>query len=172
MDSKKISDYVEKYDSLWLALRRYDLKFPCMDIDLTNINENDYYGCDFRGDQDVFRLFFLGSSDYFPCIHNLKGEKLEESPVYILDLSSGEHGFETTGNFKTYFKTLLQDFIDHYNDPDERKNLNNRDNENRDQDDNYDINEQYNDAVQALKELDQFSDILCRNDKYFIKICD
>ena len=94
---------------------------PCMDITLDVIDEEDFYGLNFTEKQKVYSLFFTGSNDYFPAmwIGEDDEEKLDEMPIYILDLSSDKDTFEYKGNFRKYIETILNDFIKMYKKDDE-----------------------------------------------------
>lgn len=135
-----MEEYLEKYELLWGEIDQHDPPLPCMDLAMNLIDECDYYGLDFRGEKKVYMLFFTGQSNYFPGINVRKGEAIDESPIYIFDIASFEKP-ELIGNFKTYIKTLLDNFI--ANSGDEQSDF-------------------LIDAKQALLELDQFSNTLSR----------
>lgn len=107
---------------LWQKISSMNLHTnPCMDIYLDIIDEDDFYGVNFTGKQKVYILFFTGSSDYFPAIWIGENDenKLDEMPIYILDLSSDNDTFECKGNFRNYIETILNDFIITYKKDDE-----------------------------------------------------
>lgn len=116
INDKKLWKKCKKGD-LWQRISEKIDTYPCMDIVLEIVDENDYYGVDFRGDQKVYELFFPGSSNYFPAIwigNDDDIEKLDELPIYVLDLSSDENEFECIGNFRKYIEILLNDFLEQY----------------------------------------------------------
>lgn len=56
-----------------------------MDHNLDLIDEADFYGVNFTNNQQVYMLFFIGSSDYFPgiWIGNDDIEHLDSMPIYL-----------------------------------------------------------------------------------------
>lgn len=161
-DYKQITNYLNEYQDLWWAISYVGGALPCMDASMDLIDEPEYYGVDFSCEKAVYSLFFTGSSNYFPGIHVINDDKITESPIYIFDLASSDNdSVSPVGNFKTYISMILNDFINEK--PDLREYLNNNDEEK-------DPQKYYDDAIQALKELDQFSDILCRPEEYRIKL--
>ena len=110
----KISEYLEKYQDLWTHMNDYNCF--CMDIAMNIIDESDYYGVDFSGNKKVVQIFFCGQSDNFQCIWigNHAKNILDQLPIYEMDLSPADEKFESKGNFKTYMTTMLNDFLDEY----------------------------------------------------------
>lgn len=98
-----------------------DSDFMSGDLEMELIDDPDYYGCNFTGDKKVYMLFFRGSSDYFPAIWigNDDINKIDQMPIYILDLSCGEQQFEQMGNLKSYINDMLDEFLLEYNENDE-----------------------------------------------------
>ena len=107
MSVKKIEDFLGAYEDLWQKINEYGPPLPCMDAVGEYVNDNDYYGYNITGEYDVFRLFFLGSSDYFPAICNIKNKrKADQYPVYMIYADTGE--LEYVGNFRKYIRTILR----------------------------------------------------------------
>lgn len=112
---KEITDLLVNYEHLFQNINDHETKaYPCMDVSLDLINELDFYGVDFTGEQQVHSLFFTGSSDYFPAIwlgeSNIN--EIDQMPVYILDLSSSQDGtFESCGNIKQYVTQILDEIL-------------------------------------------------------------
>ena len=108
---EQINEYLEEYEDLWQEIGSSDSVLPCLDITMDIINENNYYGCDFSGKQQVYRLFHTGASNYFPGICNVnKIESIDKRPIYIFDIAS-DNRCEYVGNFKYYMTTLLKDYL-------------------------------------------------------------
>jgi hypothetical protein len=145
----KISTYLEKYDDLWMTMSDYECF--CMDIAMDVIDESNYYGADFSSNKKVMMIFFCGHSDCFQgiWIGNLKYKKiLDQLPIYEIDLSCGDEKFQAKGNFKMYMTSMLNDFLDRY--------------------ENMDIYYYY--AVSALFDLNIFSDKILNLDDYVVKL--
>jgi len=107
MSEKKIEDFLGEYQDLWWRINEYGPPLPCMDAVGAYVNDDDYYGYDITSEYDVFRLFFLGSSDYFPAICNIKNKrKADQYPVYMIYADTGE--LEYVGNFRKYIRTILR----------------------------------------------------------------
>ena len=147
----QINEYLYNYEDLWREVAQHEPELPIMDPAMDMIDEPDYYGYDFTGDKSVYMLFFTGQSNYFPGIHVKKGDKIDQSPIYIFDLQSDQKPL-LIGNFKTYMKKLLDDFISNYH----------LDGQNSQQS----YIDYFAMAKQALLELEQFSDTLCRHDDF------
>ncbi len=87
---------------------------PCMDVALELINDADYYGVNCTGDQQLYMLFFTGSSDYFPgvWIGNDDIDNIDQMPVYILDFSNSDcNDSESCGNIKQYVTQILDEIL-------------------------------------------------------------
>jgi hypothetical protein len=97
---------------------------PCMDVSMDLMDDCDFYGVDCSGAQQIYSLFFLGSSDYFPAIWigNDNMEDIDTMPVYILDFSNNgneedEEGNEEEdnnnpcGNVKQYLIQILNELV-------------------------------------------------------------
>lgn len=57
------------------------------------IDEEDFYCTDFRDGQQMYMLFYLGASNYFPGIwigNETDEARIEEMPIYTMDLASGD----------------------------------------------------------------------------------
>ena len=145
-----MDDYLQTYQDLWWSMDD-GVEVPMYDVAMHLIGENDYYGCDFTGRQQMIMLFFTGSSDYFPGIwvgnDNYKNN-LDEYPIYVLDLSS-ENDAEFIGNFREYMTYGLTNFIKN-NPKHKRIKL----------------------ANKALKDLEVFSTKCINKGKYVIKVND
>lgn len=85
----EIADFLTKHQELFWNIGETEPPLPLMDAVASFIDDNpkDFFGCDFSGDRNVFQIFFTGASDYFPARNCKKGEKLDESPVYIFDIA-------------------------------------------------------------------------------------
>lgn len=104
----KITTYLEKYEDLFLDFQEAEITFsyPFMPTFCELINDENYYGCDFRNNNKVYMLFYNGASNYFAGIvvpDDKKHKKFDEYPVYIFDLQS-DKPVVLVGNFKTYMK--------------------------------------------------------------------
>lgn len=107
-----ISEYLSDYEDLWQIIDQNDAPLPSMDVTCDLIEDNNYYGVDFSGENTVYQLFFTGQSNYGPIIcfpKNIKAN-MDECPVYIFD-ATGDEIMEKIGNFRHYMTTLLKDFI-------------------------------------------------------------
>jgi len=146
----KIEKYLYKYEDLWYKISDNDTEYPIMDIALNEIDENDYYACDFSRNNKVMMLFFAGSSNFFLGIwigeSNYKNQ-LDQHPIYLFDLSSDTNNFECIGNFRTCMEIILTEQLN-------KKNID---------------KEMLKEIKSAYKDLDVFSrNILCNND-YLLK---
>lgn len=108
-----IADYLDDYQDQWWD-QDIEYEYYVGDVGMNIIDEEDYYGCDMSGDQRVIMMFFVGHSDCFPAIWigNDDMSRLDEMPIYILDLSSDEHEFEPVGNFKQHMMVALNSMPD------------------------------------------------------------
>jgi hypothetical protein len=151
-----IAEYLENYDVLWLIISQNDPKYPLMDISCHMIDDNNYYGVDFSGENAVYELFFTGQSNYGPVICFPKNKKvsLDECPIYIFD-ATGDNIIEKIGNFKCYMSEIIKDFI-------------NKENIEIEEDDDNDTIFYKSMANEAFKKLDKFSDKMINYD-YIIK---
>jgi hypothetical protein len=116
INNKVCVDY-GKCGDIWQKISGMGLNpLPCMDISMDIIDERDYCGVDFSGTNKVCMLFFTGSCDDFPAIWigNDDIERLDEMPIYLLDLSCDEYTFKLIGNFKYYIEILLNSFVSAY----------------------------------------------------------
>lgn len=92
-----------------------DYPLPCMDICGDIVSDINYYGCDFSQEKQVIKIFFTGTSNYFPGIWIKENQRIDECPIYIFDLASSEDSFEPVGNLKTYLTTLLNFLLEQEN---------------------------------------------------------
>lgn len=106
------------YEHLFQNVSDYESNaYPCNEVAFDIINEPDFYGTNCSGSQQIYMLFFTGSSDYFPAVwinnqnDNDDKQKWDEMPVYILDFSSDEKEFKSIGNVKQYIFQILHEII-------------------------------------------------------------
>lgn len=103
----EISAFLEEYQDLWWVIDQNDPPYPCMDVVAEFINDKNCGGYDFTGKYDVFQIFFLGQSDYFPAICNIKDvNKADMYPVYEIETEGGRLTY--VGNFRKYVRTILK----------------------------------------------------------------
>jgi hypothetical protein len=108
----EIESFIIDNEDIWQIICENDPPLPCMDIVATYINNSNHYGCDFTGKYDVFQIFFLGQSNYFPAICNIVDEnKADKYPVYIINISNDEQ-LTYVGNFRKYIRTILKYCLD------------------------------------------------------------
>lgn len=147
---KQMETYLGDHQPLFWDIADLDPPLPVMDPvgDYITREPENYYGCDFSGDQNVFQLFFTGASNYFPAIHKKGGERLDEAPVYLFDLQAwdGSRVENLHLNFKGYILRLL-DYMKAC-EPD------------------------HEGLQDAYKELKPFSDRLARDEDYHLKSID
>lgn len=109
--------------TIWQKISQLDCsELLCMDISMDLIDESNYYGVNFLDEKKVYRLFFTGSSYYFPgiWIGNFNIEFLDSLPIYIFDLSNSDiNKYTPIGNFRFYIEKLLDDFLMYYKKDDE-----------------------------------------------------
>lgn len=91
------------------------------DVDFEILDDEDELGIDFSGKQKIYKIFFTGSSDFFPAIWIGEDDinNLEKYPVYMIDCSSNDIVSTSEGNFKNYINKFLDDFMKHYDKDDE-----------------------------------------------------
>lgn len=109
-----MDDFLEDYQELWNYISQNGLSYyPCSwDCYLEPVEEDDYCGYNFSGDNRVMMIFFTGASDYFPAIKcGTANSDLDKYPVYIYDLESDTPEDPTGLNFKQYIKSILNDAL-------------------------------------------------------------
>jgi hypothetical protein len=143
-----IRDYLEYYQDLWWSIYESGCSLPIMDVVFEQINEPDYMGCDFTGDKQVWQFFFIGDCSHFPAIHKTVQE-IDEAPVYEFDFEDLDN-LKVVGNFRQYMEKVLNEYIENMNK----------------------IGEDIEEAEDALKNLERFSDILIVPEIYTPKLND
>ena len=141
-----IRKFLEDYEDLWMVMSEYECY--CMDIAFTIIEDINFLGFDFSGDNRIIQLFFMGSCDHFQFFwvgnHNYE-QNLDQFPIYEIDSESPKKSLKCKGNFRTYMTKMIKDFIGKYEEKD---------------DDNYDM------AIEALSKLKKFSNDIIHENKY------
>ncbi len=110
----KILEYLEDYQDLWWQICCWDLELPVGDVVGDIMDESNHFGVDFSGEQSIIYLFHTGSSEYFPGIWigcKNCSKKIDEMPIYVIDVTSEEKTIKSVGNFKTYMKSVLNDAL-------------------------------------------------------------
>eukprot|EP00668_Euglena_longa_P003640 GGOE01004260.1.p1 GENE.GGOE01004260.1~~GGOE01004260.1.p1 ORF type:complete len:244 (+),score=97.95 GGOE01004260.1:40-732(+) len=111
----KITAYFKDSAELWTAIQQLDnSQYPLGNIVLKPVAEEDSEPCDFSGDLRVVQLSDSNIPDLFPAIWVGKDEweeKLDEYPIYLLDLQEAAEPFEPLGNFKKYLTLVLEFFL-------------------------------------------------------------
>lgn len=95
-----------------------DIPFMCMDVVMELLDDDSFYGVNFSGDKQVINMFFVGNHYSFPAIWigNNDIKHLDEMPIYLFELETKTKTmFKSVGNFRTYIETLLDWFINKYN---------------------------------------------------------
>ena len=109
-----ITDYLENYQELWYSIdddKNMPRTWPMYDVIMEKCDEDDYYGCDFSGNQKVYQFTFTGQSNYFPGICNVDDvDEMDKYPVYVFDLASN-NPCVYIGNFKQYMTLILENYI-------------------------------------------------------------
>lgn len=158
MFESNIRTYLEKYQVLWWYLND-KIDSSEMDVDCEVLEEDDFYGCNFSNGQKVFRLFFTGCDNFFCAIPIYDRDistinNLDQWPVYCFDLSSDDP-LHLVGNFKTFIKQDLCEFIHHCKN---RK---------------FKVKpSMYILAINALKEINTYSDNMITMDNYELSMMD
>lgn len=108
-----MEDFLDEHQDLWHYISDNDLShYPCYDMDMEPIDEEDYYGYNFSGKNRVIRIFYMGASNYFPAIKCGENDHdMDKYPVYIYDLQSDNPEEPTGLNFKQYIKSILNDAL-------------------------------------------------------------
>lgn len=107
-----LKNYLEKYESVWWDIE--DSNYPVMDVSTDIVDERNYYGYDFSGNQSVYMLFFSGSSNYFPglyCPSSKEPISVDTCPIYIFDLSITGKECKFVGNFRTFIFLVLSNYL-------------------------------------------------------------
>lgn len=119
MKHTDIVKYLTKYYSLFQYISDELNKSLNMDAECNLIDDIDYCGYDMSGDNSLYQLFYSGDCTYFPAIP-LHGENinnitnLDEWPIYVYDLESSDEP-TPCGNFRSYIKDILNEYIIAYN---------------------------------------------------------
>lgn len=110
----ELRDILNEYGHIFQNISELETNaYPCMDVSLDLINEPDFYAVDFTETQQVYTLFFTGSSDYFPGIwigHDDIND-IDSMPVYMFDLSSDCETVEPVGNVKQYITQIIDSIL-------------------------------------------------------------
>lgn len=108
----KLRNLLTRYEHLFQLDHAPDVN-PCMDVSFDLIDDTDYYGVDCSGSQQLYMLFFTGSSDYFPAIWigNDDVNHIDYMPIYIVDLSSDCTEFISCGNIKQYIMQIVEKIL-------------------------------------------------------------
>ena len=110
----ELRDVLNEYSHIFQNISKHENNaYPCMDVSLDLINEPDFYAVDFTETQQVYTLFFTGSSDYFPgmWIGTDDINDIDSMPVYIFDLSSDCETLEPVGNVKQYITQIVDEIL-------------------------------------------------------------
>ena len=106
-----IEDFISDYQELWWEINDSGSGLPCMDIGFM-VDDPDYYGCDFSGNNKVYMLFFTGTSNFFPAIVGIDdGVPIDECPIYIFDLACDDMMSAPVGNFRCYITLLVENYL-------------------------------------------------------------
>lgn len=171
MRSSDILQYLEKYQELWWCtcnvIGSCNNDVAC-DIIGDRPDESNYYGWDFTNDKRVLRLFFGGSSNFFCGIpignQDITSiDNIDQLLIYVFDLPSGLEGLEKLGNFKSYIQSELNEFINMYEEGDITIEFDPEDKP---------LVEMYLLAKEALRESEQFSDLLIVGEDYVPHLID
>ena len=110
----ELRDILNEYGHIFQNISELETNaYPSMDVSLDLINEPDFYAVDFTEIQQVYTLFFTGSSDYFPgiWIGNDDINDIDSMPVYIFDLLSDCETLEPVGNVKQYITQIVDEIL-------------------------------------------------------------
>eukprot|EP00667_Euglena_gracilis_P018464 EG_transcript_19607 len=111
----KITAFFKDSAELWVAVKKVeDSQYPLGDIVLKPVSEEDSDPVDFTGDLQVVQLSTSNVPDLFPAFWVGKAEweeKLDEFPIYLLDLQEAAEPFHPLGNFKKYLTLVLEYFL-------------------------------------------------------------
>ncbi len=110
---ERIEEFLHECQELFWELRELEVAWnPLMDVSFRMIDEENYYGVNFTGDQRVCELFFTSQSNYFPGIWVGQGdlEDIDKYPIYVFDIA-GEEEPEPLGNIKQYITKILDECL-------------------------------------------------------------
>jgi hypothetical protein len=116
-----IKAYLDRFQDIMEELDELELEHNLVashEHFFEHINAADHCGWDFSK-RPMHVLFDSGSGDFFSAFLNLESAKdangvtrLDQCPIYILDLETPNRPFFVEGNFRSYMTTLLTCYLE------------------------------------------------------------